>query len=208
MRILIRINLAQNNIEAPFKIIEILEKEGLKNKVSIYPGQIITDNSQMTCILDNKFSDIEIEFFDTILKKGWKIYLPPLPRSTYCSAYIKNSYVIGPELNLYKCWESIGVDKFKIGSINNAGEIKFKEGYLDWLSFDPFEIKECKNCKFLPLCMGGCISKTIEEKQMSGKLIKGKCPTFKNNLLSKLEIYYKYTLKMNQKREDYEYHKH
>jgi uncharacterized protein len=195
VKIAIRINLAQENMESSFNLIKILEKEGLKNKVSIYPGQIITDNSQMTCLLDNKFSDIEIKFMERILRKGWKIHLPPLPKSTYCSAFIKNSYVIGPNLNLYKCWESIGVDKLKIGSINNDGEIKFRESYINWLSFDPFEIKECKNCKFLPLCMGGCISKTIEEKQIYNKLKHGKCPSLKNNLLNKLEIYYKYTTK-------------
>jgi len=25
-----------------------------------------------------------------------------------------------------------------------------------WLSIDPFEDEVCRNCKFLPLCMGGC----------------------------------------------------
>ena len=27
---------------------------------------------------------------------------------------------------------------------------------IDYLSFDPTKHKSCKNCKILPLCMGGC----------------------------------------------------
>lgn len=32
---------------------------------------------------------------------------------------------------------------------------------LKWLGWDPFEIDECRTCKVLPVCMGGCIHKIV-----------------------------------------------
>lgn len=200
VKVAIRINIAQGNMDAPFNLIKILEKEGLKDNVSIYPGQIVSDNSRMSCLLDNTFSDIETKFIETLFANGWEIHLPPLPRGTYCGAFIMNSYTIDPQLNLYKCWEAIGVNKLKVGNIADDGKIKLNEGNLHWLSFDPFEFEECRRCKYLPLCMGGCISKTIEEKLATGVLNHGKCPPLRYNLLNKLLVYYNYYNKKRRKK--------
>ena len=33
---------------------------------------------------------------------------------------------------------------------------------LKWLSFDPFEVEGCRECEFLPICLGACPKRTIE----------------------------------------------
>ena len=94
--------------------------------------------------------------------------------------------------NLYKCWEAIGIDKLKVGYIDNDGRIRLNEENLHWLSYDPFEFEECRKCKFLPLCMGGCVSKIMEKGPDYAKIEHGECPTLRNNLLKKLISYYKF----------------
>ncbi len=195
MRVAIRVNISEKNPEAPMELIDILDKEGLKNKISIYPGQIVSDNSTLSCLSDSAFSDIEANFMGKLLDRGWRVNLPSLIRGTFCGAYVANSYTIDPQLNLYRCWEGIGVDLFKLGYIDEKGKPHFNERNSQWLSLDPFEIDECRNCKFLPLCMGGCLSKSIVPWIKYGNLQTGRCVSFKHNLLKQLEIYYKYTLK-------------
>jgi len=133
----------------------------------------------------------------TLINKGWKISIPPMIRSVFCSAYTVNSFTIDPYLNLYKCWDLIGLDDYKVGFINEEGKPVFNENNLIWLSLDPFEIEECRNCKLLPLCMGGCLANSIKELINHGNNVRGNCTFLKNNLGKKLKIYYKYLEESN-----------
>jgi uncharacterized protein len=83
-----------------------------------------------------------------------------------CSAIGSNHLVIDPDGKLFRCWDSVGDPSEAIGHISAppAEEPHMKNPkLLQWLSYDPFEQKECRDCKFLPLCMGGCPHRSIAD---------------------------------------------
>lgn len=89
----------------------------------------------------------------------------PLPQPTYswCTSIYKNSHIIGYDGSVFSC-DTMIVDKEKaIGKINNKGEIILNENANFWKKsiFEDHEIfgeivKKCLECRFLPICMGGC----------------------------------------------------
>ena len=63
---------------------------------------------------------------------------------------------IGPLGELYKCWNELG-DKEKIIGFINDQDFKNKDLIRKYvLSANCFEDEKCKDCKFIPICMGGC----------------------------------------------------
>jgi len=77
----------------------------------------------------------------------------------YCDIYRKSNYTIDPFGDVYKCWNFVGQKEHRIGVINELGEMEIEDSYWDIMSRDPSQIKECSNCKILPLCHGGCLSR-------------------------------------------------
>ncbi|MCK4225915.1 radical SAM protein [candidate division WOR-3 bacterium] len=194
IKINVRVNVSKENPSAHKELVSILEKEGLKDKVVVYLGKVTSENERMklSCFSDIAFSEIEIEFLEYLLENNWRIYMQPLVKSIYCGAYFNKSYTIDPMLNIYKCWENAGIDIYKIGHLDRNGNMELNEKNIKWLSYDPFEIEECRNCKYLPLCMGGCLAKSMKSVFTQGKIEKGKCIATKYNLLKRLKIYFKY----------------
>lgn len=103
----------------------------------------------------------------------------------YCGAYAKNNYVVGPGLYLYQCdrsydpKDSFGhiVDGVLVYHLNHVicGDSDF--------CIDPYRIGECRDCKLLPYCNGGC--------DYMRKIGKAACPPEKNYLEEYLKLYYR-----------------
>jgi uncharacterized protein len=77
----------------------------------------------------------------------------------YCRACAVGTYVVDPDLNLYKCENDIGVTAKSIGNIRNLKSLaNYRSSGKDssYVNWEPFEFGKCKDCKLLPLCMGGC----------------------------------------------------
>ncbi|MBI4722400.1 MAG: SPASM domain-containing protein [Candidatus Stahlbacteria bacterium] len=181
--LVIRVNISKQNIHSYKVLLQILKEEGLKEKVQIYLGKIISESSSLAsyCFDNFDYSVLEIDFLKSLLATDWNIKLPSLTKNTYCMANTLSGYGIDPKLNVYKCWEVIGKEEFKIGVIDE-GKIKFNENLFHWLSDDVFNEKKCRNCKILPLCMGGCLAR----KMIAGER---ECITFKYSLSKKLILF-------------------
>ena len=60
--------------------------------------------------------------------------------------------------DLYKCWNEIGMHTRSYGSIfggNNRSNID------QWNNYQVASYEECRECAFLPVCMGGCPYRSI-----------------------------------------------
>jgi uncharacterized protein len=69
----------------------------------------------------------------------------------------ENSWVIGYNGDIYRCWETVGQKNQIVGTIkdllNNFGTAIMKELKIDNKTFEQWG---CFNCKFFPVCGAGC----------------------------------------------------
>ena len=101
-----------------------------------------------------QYAKEEIALYKEGIKRGF-MYQGVKP-SNYgvCGAISLNSFVIGPDGALYKCWNDIGYSERSIGNLEKG--IKLTNKFVEWLSYDVVKDQECKDCSFFPVCYGGC----------------------------------------------------
>lgn len=153
--IAIRINADRHNIDRVDNVIRILREKGLE-KVT-YPYLAMVENlngayNDNSCLHTNEFSARDFSF---ITRNGLNI-LDRIPRqlASYCGADSDNSFVIGPDGRIYKCWNEIGIEGREIGTLKEG--IREGQQLHSFLLYDATRDPECVACKFLPVCMGGC----------------------------------------------------
>lgn len=79
----------------------------------------------------------------------------PSYKFSECSVRNPNVVVIGPEGELYKCWNDVGRKDRIVGDI--WGTVTNKRLLLQYLAgADPFDDSQCRDCVLLPVCSGGC----------------------------------------------------
>lgn len=158
----VRVNVDKTNIDHTEKLVDFFidEKNWGNEKVFFYfaPVHNMTDFCNIksnTCYSYTEFGDIDKELIRKIYTKGNTSIIKSLyPRRTSlpCNALTVNTFVVDPDGYLYTCWNNVGVKEKSIGTVIVGPQLN-KE-YMDWLSLKlPHE---CTECKFLPLCQGGC----------------------------------------------------
>lgn len=85
-----------------------------------------------------------------------------------CEAIRENTYIIDPTGSLYKCAAMVGREELALGSVfDDFDSVMFSAQNISFMTADPW--KKCGDCKFLPICGGGCrtsalaANKTINE---------------------------------------------
>ncbi len=104
------------------------------------------------------------------------------PLDVPCGSVQEANYVIDAEGNLGKCWESMGMDKDTVGTVN-CGPSFHCSAYHKWLDFNPFVRATCRECNYLPLCVGGCPLQADRAPQGSCESCKPGKFTLKERLL-------------------------
>ena len=82
-----------------------------------------------------------------------------MPRRYWCNCYSVHSYVVNPVGEIYMCDSVINKKEYKIGCIEEHGEIEIKEFYKpvhDIKNRLFKELAECLHCKRIPICYGSC----------------------------------------------------
>lgn len=186
----IRVNMTKKN-QHEFKDLyfDILKRFNGTN-VSIFPGFIVNRNN---ITLTNLFTHNEISEFSL---KIWEINKIPTPWIIYskdqgeCAIRKKNSWVFDASANVYKCWEKVGDKKFKIGKLEQNGQIVcVNHGQLDRYLYgaDPLYDEKCMCCNVLPICFGGCPIQRIEN--FFDKKDNIVCSSYKGNIVRWLSAY-------------------
>lgn len=87
----------------------------------------------------------------------------PVSGRNECFIRNKNALVIGPEGELYKCWNDVGNKDKVFGYVD--GRITNEPLLLRYLvAADPFEDPKCQKCLLLPVCDGGCPYSRIQNE--------------------------------------------
>ena len=157
LNISIRINVDKGNINEALEIFDWLDKYELKGKVGYYLAPVDDINgicNSHICMEKPQYAKEEMLFYRYGIKKGF-MYQGVKP-SNYgiCGAISLNSFVIAPDGELYKCWNDIGYKERSIGNLEDG--MKLTNKFVKWLSCTIEKSKECKECKFFPVCYGGC----------------------------------------------------
>ena len=106
-----------------------------------------------------------------------------------CAIRNRNALVIGPEGELYKCWNDVGNKSKIIGNID--GKITNEALLLRYLvAADPFEDPKCQECFLLPVCGGGCPYSRIQNEYEGTNI--NTCLYIKDHLKDFLVTYAEY----------------
>jgi uncharacterized protein len=176
----LRINLNNNTIE---EISETLLQiaEPLRKNVNVLFRPIYSTKKYRK---ENSNELIDLDQFYTIAKMaGYKIVVNRYMYRSCEACGDENFFYLTPDQKMYKCINNVELKESYIGQINDNGEVTLISEHLTkWHdASDCFSDDQCKSCKLLPDCLGGCISYKVS----TGKKL---CKIFE---MSSLPYYYK-----------------
>ena len=202
----VRVNIDNTNIDYLPNLYEyILKKKWLDSSNFKIMLSLVTDHSSL------KYSKVIIPE-EKLLKKLIKIYdkypeledlfgffiFKPLrhlldiingapnvsPKFFNCESNLLEMNVFCPDGNIYVCPESIGNKEMSIGKFYPKLTL-YKDKQNMWTERSILNIKECKNCKFSPICGGGFTYSSI---LVYGNPNKPICERFQQTLDTFLEL--------------------
>lgn len=197
VRIIVRVNLDLTNRERYLELYELLREKKLKN-LQVYPAFVSDINRDNPCAICSEKD--RIDYLVNLYKEHNLdyVHLYPSHERTTCMARNMSSMVVGPDGEMYKCWNDVGIKEREVGSIgdkitNKGLWLQYVSGALQW------DDSECANCRLLPVCNGGCPYTRIRNKYHGEN--KNNCILHKNNLEDFLYLHYRTNenLSINQK---------
>ena len=158
----LRVNVDNRNYEEVKKLIDMIPDKCKTERLRMYfrkihgsPNPDAEYNQNIAAnSLDN---DKYVGLFKYALESGLYIkYHIYSVSDIYCDSCIKNSFVLSPEGDLYKCTIESETGQ-KVGTLNAEGEMEIDAyRHAKWMSYVPGDDEKCRECKFLPMCQGGC----------------------------------------------------
>lgn len=173
--IAIRVNIDRDNVDHVEELLAILAKKGLHKRISsldlaqtepIIPGRI-------RCFDNRTFIREQLRLYREAYRMGFPVdeyALQMLPIDIHCTALSSSHFSIAPDGYMYKCRNVFGNVAESIGHVGRPEELTDRA--RRWASFNPFHDKECRACKLLPICLGGCAYAAIYCKPDSKKCLK------------------------------------
>ena len=134
--------------------------------------------------------------WEAALEMGFHLDIAPKSTPVYCGSITDSAYVIDPSLDVYKCYASVGLREHRIGYLDPAGGLVKEYPYYDLLSRDPlnFEESDCRACKLLPTCGGGC---ALASHKSTGSYHHGRCDCLSKIIEQRIKLYLKYRDRLN-----------
>ncbi len=167
-RIAIRANLDHSNLNTFVEEYNDLTNRWKEKNVIVYPAFVQDFRSIIKNVSEDNFaingcrdvcltSSEKLAFFEELRKKfNLKINFTPQYAIGGCGATVLNYYVVGPEGELYKCWNDIGNKDAIVGNVlsDKITNYDLLSRYLAGPSMS--DDAKCIDCKLYPICDGGC----------------------------------------------------
>ena len=192
LKVSVRVNIDGNNEAEALALLNVLQDNGLgiHNGVSVYfaPVESVAENSGGcdSCLSKTDYADVENRLQELAFEKGL-MALPKMPRFLgLCTAVKPNSYVVVPNGDLHKCWDTVMDSSLRVGSVISAPRKNDAKVENTWNEWSPFENEVCGSCKLLPACGGACAFKFVHNDYASGEAGKLPCPSLKFNMAEQL----------------------
>jgi uncharacterized protein len=169
IEVAIRVNIDSENTDEYHAVHKYLYDRFGRGNLRVHAGFI--DNYSFSCSSVESCSLARHErakfFADQYAQHGiYSDTLYPTINYNSCMARYINSYVVGPDGELYKCLSLLGVKQMSIGNVNNAGDVIEDEDLLvEFLKGNDYlDNPECNQCLLFPVCDGGCPYLKIKEE--------------------------------------------
>lgn len=159
----VRVNIDKDNADDFFILNNHLRKTINSAKFFAYPAYVTDFNpcKASFCMMDR------VEQAEFVLNNNDKYpfarFYYPITKIGECTARFMNSYIVGPEGELYKCWCDVG-DAAKITGTLKEGIVN-SELYTNYMcDSDPLSDEKCLSCSCFPICNGGCAFRRLKNK--------------------------------------------
>lgn len=189
-----RINIDKENIKRVDELLETLRQKIDKYQdLKIDFGQVsaftdICKSIESDCYNNEQYADIVLPLYAKVQEFGFevnKMNVYPSPKVNFCCYDYANSFVVDNHGEIYRCWNHVGNLKRSCGNVSDFDNDKLVSNYLSAMAWNPIHNSKCRDCKYLPICMGGCPDAMINSAD--GQPI---CGTVKYNLDKVLNYYY------------------
>lgn len=177
VRVDIRINIDRWNQNDLLPFVEFARARGWfnrKHRAVIQPARLASYSSRSSFMRNTELS---LDAYDALraavrAKAGVGVSVEesevpdgyPYPKTSVCAALAYDSEVIGADGLKYRCGLQVGEVNRAVGNLRNS-ERKGIGAFTDvtwWDDFDPTVLPNCSRCSFLPVCLGGCPKKHLE----------------------------------------------
>lgn len=197
IKINIRVNVDRRNMSQFHKVVSYFREsfnDDSFDQINVYPG-FVSDELDNNCVAhenDMSLGCKKASYTLSLLREhGIQIdgFLPQL-HFRGCIAKQFYGYVIGPQGELYNCWETIGRPEYIVGDVKTGiDDYKYASDLLaDSFLFDPI----CHSCQYIALCGGGC--PILRRRKMKGDNVNYCCPE-KSHITQLVEAKYESLLK-------------
>lgn len=190
----LRVNVDERNEDSCFRLIEELkELLNTAKNTSIYFAPIHASTLECRHIAEFTleaihYAELETRLLRKALESGLTgIGMPPQYMGL-CGAANANGYVVLPDGMLHKCWETVSIPEYAVGSILETPAIH-EEKFRAWVDWSPFSEAECRDCSLLPNCMGMCTYRFLYKQNYAGNSAASPCPSLKHELMARLMMY-------------------
>lgn len=161
IKVLISVNITKLNIDQIPELYQVIEKQGLKNRVQIILKPVVSSSAhpcKNQCLSVNILGNKITAIYKQMAKNGWIVFpnIDTIQCMGFCLADFPSRFIIDIQGNLYKCGELFTPEE-AVGKIGNEGDLVLDQNkHKQFIEKNPLNFPECKNCNILPICMGGC----------------------------------------------------
>ena len=201
----VRVNVDSRNEDEFADVYQYFQKKypnDFGKRITVYPGFVKgDDHPDVSCFFE---AERQGEFIAKMFKEYGisPLSIYPSRQMQSCTLTKRNAFVVGPDGELYKCWDDVGLCDKIVGTLdcrNNWNMPLIAEGMVAASYLDS---PECKECFYFPICNGGC--HRIRAKNLHSDIQHSPCTYFKGNIEKLLEFYYEQKLKMDKQKNSQE----
>lgn len=156
LQISLRVNIDKNNWQDFVEIYKKYRGADWHRNIYVYPGFLREDSEDGCALKHNCFTQSElVDLHFKFAENGVNVNMFPSPHCKGCMLQRANAFIVGPEGELYKCWNDVSNPGKVIGSIMNDDLIHYDILMKYMQECKPIR-EECKMCHVFPICDGGC----------------------------------------------------
>lgn len=196
LRISVRVNIDSRNREDIASLLTHLADAGLAQRrnfgVYFAPIEAITEGCHMIAaktMSKASYAALETELHQLAYELGLATLPYPRRFRGLCGAVRPRGFVVVPNGDLHKCWDTVSWPRMRIGSVFSPEEAVQSDAARQWSDWTPFDNDSCRSCKLLPSCAGSCAHKFVNPEQTLGEAGALPCPSWKYQLKERIVMF-------------------